>query len=178
MPSPVKKINEKAILAGDKRAFRLFYKQQQPKLLSYVIKRVSNREDAEEIVQDTFLSFLDALPLYRGNAKLSTFLGSIVRHEIADYFRKKYAKKALQYVPFIDKGYTPDLYSTKETRQQFNKALRSLLPQDQLLIEWKYEQKLSVKEIAKKLDISVKATESRLFRARKAFQLAYVEVTK
>src|SRR5690606_32416078 len=128
----------------------------------YVYKKVSDPQDVEEIVQDTFLGFLDALPLFQGKSSLWTFLVSIARHEIADYYRKKYAKRALKLVPFIDKGYTQDLLTPKETRANFNAALRKILPEEQKLILWKYEQKLSVKQIAKKLDVSTKAAESRI----------------
>jgi len=174
MPS----VDATAIIKGDKKAFRAFYRQYYPRLLAYVLQKVSKKEDAEELVQDSFLSFLDSLPLFQGKSSLWTFLVSIARHEVADYYRKKYAKKALQYVPFIDTGYTQDLYSTKETRAHFNQTLKKLVADEQKLLEWKYEQKLSVKEIAQKLNISVKATESRIFRARKSFQVIYTDITQ
>lgn len=169
-------INQEAIIDGDKKEFRRFYKEFKPRLEAYVYARTNNLHDSEEIVQDSFIGFLDSLPLFRGQSSLWTFLVSIARHEIADYFRKKYAKKALQYVPFVDQGFSEDLYSAKEIRLVFNSALKKLVKEDQKLLLWKYDKKLSVKEIAKKLDISVKACESKIFRARKAFQLAYDEV--
>lgn len=162
----------------NKDSFRLFYQETHKRLLHYVSSKVKSHQDAEEIVQDSYLGFLDSLPLFRGESQHYTFLVSIARHEIADYYRKKYAKKALKYVPFIDLGYTQDLYSTKETREQFGNALKELLPHDRNLILWKYEQKLSIKEIADKLEVSHKAAESRLFRARKAFQLAYIDISQ
>lgn len=164
------------IKAGDKRAFSRFYKQTKNKLIQYVYTKVSNPKDCEEIVQDSYLGFLDSVPLFRGQSSLWTFLVSITRHEIADYYRRKYAKKALTYVPFIDMGYTEDVYSAKETREHCNHVLESLTKENKMLIIWKYMDKLPVNEIAKKLDISPKAAESRLFRARKAFQVAYLEI--
>ena len=144
--------------------------------MGYIVKKVSNPRDAEEIMHDAYLGFLDSIPLFQGKSKLYTFLVSITRHEIADYYRKRHAKKAINYVPFIDTGYTQDLFTAKETREQFNKALQQLLPEERKLILWKYDRELSVKEIATKLDISVKSAESRLFRARKAFQVIYSEI--
>lgn len=163
---------------GNKKAFHKFYRTYRPKLFGYVKTKVGNIHDVEEIVQDSFLGFLDALPLFQGKSSLWTFLVSITRHEIADYYRKKYAKRALTLVPFIDLGYTQDLYSAKETRANFNAALKQVLPEERKLILWKYEQKLPIKEIAHRLDITPKAAESRLFRARKAFQVAYIEVAE
>lgn len=159
---------------GDRQTFRQFYQETKPRLKAYLSSRISQPEDLEEVVQDSFLSFLDALPLFRGKSSAWTFLVSIARHEVADYYRKKYAKRALQFVPFIDKGYTPDLYTARETRERFVATMNQLLPEQRQLIAWKYELNWSVEKIAQKLEISVKAAESRLFRARKAFQEVYV----
>lgn len=168
------KLDEK-VKRGDLAAFKRFYRKYQPRLKAIVSSKVSNSADVEEIVQDAFINFLDALPLYQGKAKLYTYLVSIAKHEVADYYRKKYAKKALKYVPFIDKGYTQDLFTNHETRQAVNQTLNQLLPEQRRLIIWKYQENLSVKKIADQLDVSIKAAESRLFRARKAFQLAYLD---
>lgn len=161
---------------GDKRAFRWFYKETRPKLLAWVLKRVKNKADAEEIVQDSYLSFLDSLPLFAGKASLWTFLVAISRHETADYWRKKYAKRAIQTIPFMDQVYTEKLYSAKRTGKVISKVYRQLLPEQRQILEWKYEEELPVEEIANRLKISLKAAESRLFRARQAFQLVYLEI--
>lgn len=164
------------ILAGDKRAFKRFYRNHKDRLLSYVTARVKSSQDAEEIVQDSFLGFLDSLPVFNHRSSLYTFLVSIARHEIADYYRRLYAKKALKYVPFVDQIYTEPLYNPHETRELFDQALKKLKTEDRNLVLWKYEDHLSVKEIAAKLDTTVKAAESKLFRARQAFKLAYNEI--
>lgn len=158
---------------GDKRALRRFYQEQAPKLLRWLASRVKNEEDAQELMHDSFLSFIDSLPLYQGKASLKTFLVSIAKHELADYWRKKYAKKAILTVPFMDQVYTEKLYSARETEKAVELAYKVLVPEDRLILVWKYEDQQTVAEIAQKLNISIKATESRLFRARKAFQKAY-----
>jgi len=160
------------LLAGNKRAFREFYNVTKPRLLKWVESRVDNHKDAEEIVQDSFLSLIESLPVFRGKSSLKTFLTSIARHEIADYWRKKYAKKAILTVPFMDQVYTEKLYSSIETSVEVERVFAKLLPEEELILRLKYEDNLSVGEIAKKIGASVKATESKLFRARKAFQFA------
>ena len=164
------------LLQGDSRTLRVFYDTFQPKLMAYVKTRVKTREDAEEIVQDSLIGFLDALPLFRKRSSVWTFLVSIAKHEIADYFRRLYAKKAIKYVPFLDQVYTKPVYSSKETAEVFRQALKKLKPTERKLIIWKYDHKLSVKEIADKMGVGVKAVESRLFRARQSFKLAYAEL--
>lgn len=173
MASQTKSSLDKRVVAGSRSAFHQFYRLTKPKLEAYLNSRVGDARDVEELAQDTYLSFLDSLPLYRGQASLWTFLMSIARHEVADYYRKKYAKRVLELVPFVDKGYTPDLYTARETRDKFVAALNDLLPEQRQLIVWKYELNWSVEQIASKLKITTKAAESRLFRARKAFQGVY-----
>ena len=158
---------------GDKRALRRFYQEQAPKLLVWIKSRVKSHEDAQELVHDTFLNLIDSLPLFRGNSSLGTFLVSIAKHEVADYWRKRYAKKAILTVPFMDQVYTERLYSAKEMERAVEKVYSNLLPEERVILIMKYEENKSVQEIAKTLKLSLKATESRLFRARKKFKTTY-----
>jgi RNA polymerase sigma-70 factor, ECF subfamily len=161
------------MLAGDEVALRRFYGETKPKLLAWVRQRLGNEADIEEVVQDTYLAFIDSLPLYRGKASLWTFLVSIAKHEVADYWRKRYAKKAIMTVPFMDEIYKETLWSAKETEILLEHAYAELLPEERILLVWKYEESKTIREIAALLGVGVKAAESRLFRARKRFQLVY-----
>ena len=161
------------LLRGERKAFREFYKSTRKQVLAVAIKRTASRKDAEEIVHDAYLAFLDSLPLFRGGSSLKTFLFAILRHELADYWRKKYAKKAINTVPFVDQVYTEKLYSAKQTAMVIEKVYGRLKPWEEQVLRMKYEEGMSVKRIAEAMGWSIKAAESRLFRARKAFQLAY-----
>lgn len=168
------------ILRGDGKALRQLYLTHEPQLKRYVISRVKSPTDAEEIVQDTFLAFLDALPLFNFQSSLWTFLVSITRHEIADYWRKKYAKKAIRAIPLLGGLYDRSLYSSLETAGDVHGAIDAvyakLHPSHVQLLKWKYEDGLKIKEMAGKLKQSAKATESQLFRARNAFQEMYTSI--
>lgn len=161
---------------GDTRSFRSFYRQTQPKLSRWVEARVADRRDAEEVIQDTYLAFLDSLPLFRGESSLGTFLVSIARHEVADYWRRKYAKKAIKTVPLLSELYVETLYSSVVTACVIERVFSRLLPREVVILRLKYEEGLSLVKIARRLGITVKAAESRLFRARKAFVLVYGDV--
>jgi RNA polymerase sigma-70 factor, ECF subfamily len=157
----------------DKAGFRRFYTDTQPKLLRWVSFRVKDTADAEDLVQDIYLSFIDSLPLFRGGSSLWTFLVSIAKHEVSDYWRKKYAKKAILTIPFADHFYTEKLYSATSTASEIQQIYNRLLPHQVQILKWKYEDGLNIEQIAHKLKINLKAAESRLFRARAAFRLAY-----
>lgn len=165
------------LLSGNKRALRRFHRQYYKRLLAYVSGRVRTREDAEEITQDSFISFLDSLPMFGFGSSLWTFLVAIAKHEIADYFRRLYAKRAIAYVPFIEHIYREPMHSADETAELFYQAMEKLTRKERRLLLWKYRDGLSVSEMAQRLGTGVKAVESRLFRARQSFKVAYVAVS-
>ncbi len=101
---------------------------------------------------------------------------SISKHEVADYWRKRYAKKAILTIPFADQVYIEKLYSSAQTALVIERVFSKMMPHEVKILQLKYEDGMSVKQIARKLGVSVKAAESKLFRARKAFQAAYESV--
>ena len=167
-----------SLLAGDKKILHHFYHQASKKLRTYFLFHTADPQDCDELIQDTFLHFLDALPLFHYQSSLMTFITSIAQHEVADYWRKKYAKRLIHTIPILKNIIAP-IQTSERTALKFHQALETtyqrLKPQQSALLRMKYEDALSVKEIAAKLGWSTKAVECQLYRARKAFQLVYQE---
>jgi RNA polymerase sigma-70 factor (TIGR02943 family) len=63
-------------------------------LFSVACIQLNDREQAKDLVSDTFLSALQSLPAFRGEASEKTWLTKILRHKIIDYYRKKSGKHA------------------------------------------------------------------------------------
>ena len=128
-------------------------------------------------MQDTLLAFLDALPLFNHQSSVWTFIVGIAKHEVADYYRKRYAKKVIKSMPLLSELYDQQLHSSDETALELRLAIKrvyeQLAPKQKLILQLKYEQGLSITAIARAMGISPKATESLLFRSRLAFQKAY-----
>ncbi|MEO6556345.1 MAG: sigma-70 family RNA polymerase sigma factor [Ferruginibacter sp.] len=61
-------------------------------LYSYAITKVAQKEVAEDLIQDTFLSAYQSYESYKGKSNVKTWLFSILKHKIADYYRLKYKK--------------------------------------------------------------------------------------
>ena len=59
-------------------------------LLGYAIIKVYQKEIAEDLVQDTFLSAHQSYENFKGKSNVKTWLFSILKHKIADYYRLKY----------------------------------------------------------------------------------------
>lgn len=164
------------------QAVAYWFKTYHDRLLSFVLTKVTSENDAEEIVQETFINSLKQLPLFRGESSLNTWMQSIARHEVADYYRKKYAKKAIQSLPLTDvlaqallAGKVQDSH---EVSEKVKAACHTLSEKHRELLLLKYVDNKKVEDIAEELGKSVKSIESELFRARQAFKLAFLQVSE
>ena len=64
-------------------------------LLNYAFLRLSSRDLAEDLLQDTFVSALKARDGFRGDSSEQTWLTSILKRKIIDYYRKKSTQNEL-----------------------------------------------------------------------------------
>lgn len=167
------------ILSGSERTLWYFYKHFQKSLASYIKNKIADPNDAEEILQDTFLSALEGLRDFSFKSKIFTYLCAIANHKIIDHYRKKKIKSILfsklsDFEPLVSAIIGPeekldDALLREKIQQTFNK----LSPKYRRILQLKYVDGFSVDEIAEKLAISFKSAESTLFRARRAFVVAY-----
>jgi RNA polymerase sigma-70 factor (ECF subfamily) len=170
------------VLKGDKGAARRLYGLVEKRVGVFFEAKTQTWEDAEELVQDTFLHFLDALPLFRFQSSLITFVMGIARHELMDYWRKKYAKRVIKVVSgqWLSDSEQWGVEQRGDVSKKMNLALEAayqqLKPIQAKLLRWKYEEGKSVKEIAVLLGWSIKAVEAQLYRSRKAFQRVYIPI--
>jgi len=168
----------------DKKEARRFCLEWRPRLMRVVAQKVGRHEDVEEIAQDTLMSVLVSLPRFKGKSKLSTFVFAIARHEIADFYRKQKIKKVLfSKLPFlkelVSKALGPELaFQELETKRRILATLKDIREGYAQVLRLKYMEGLSMRQIADRLNITVKAVESRLTRARAAFQEVYGDNAK
>jgi RNA polymerase sigma-70 factor (ECF subfamily) len=165
-----------SLRTGQKGAVRSWFKLFAPYLLKITLKRVSSKKDAEEIVQETFINCLRQLPLFQEKSRLRTWMVSILKHEIADYYRKKYAKKAIKTIPLANTLLAKPVKNASQTSLIVSQALSRMSKHRKELLLMKYVDKKKVKEIAYSWSKTVKAIESELFRARKEFRALYEQI--
>lgn len=168
------------LIANDPLETLHFYRQIKPILHKYFLHKISDSHDRQEIIQDTILSILDSLPAFEGDCQITTYIYTIAHHELVDYYRKKKIKHILfSHFPLLekiaDKALGPQLaLEEKEKKQQIYNCLKNLSEGYSEILRLRYIEGLSVKKIANQLDISYKAAESKLSRARLAFQKEFV----
>lgn len=163
------------IIRRDERALLKIYKLYRDYVFRFIYRRLKDRAQAEELTQDVFFDFIEGLRSFRGEASLKTFIFSIARNKVIDEIRKKRISKVLfSALPqFIVEGLATFLLDEEIEKKQLQEKIRKVfetLPNDyRLVLRLKYIDEEKVKEIAKKMSLSFKATESLIFRARKAF---------
>lgn len=169
----------KRMLMGDKRAAAEFYVTYRPALISLVHSKVTNPHEAEDIVQDVLFAFLEGIRDFHGQCRISTYLFSICRHKIIDYYRKKKIKQIVfSHAPDIEEVLSP-LLTPEETldaillKEKLHRTLKRILPQYSYILHARYVLNMPVGDIAQKLATTLKSAEMTLFRARKAFIKAY-----
>ena len=140
------------------------------------VKVKGDRHLAEDIVSEAVLALL------RTAADPATDIGnpvawlrSVAAHKVADHFRaaarvQHLIDQAKQMAPVSDGRDAVQEQELQERREEIRQVLDQLPEPTRLALEWKYIDRLSVKEIAERLDVTDKAAESILFRGRKEFR--------
>lgn len=169
-----KKLVEK-IINKDATAFLRFYKKNYSLVFNFIKSKITDRSKAEELTQDVFFDFIEALRDFHFQSSLKTFLLAIAKNKVIDEIRKKKIKQIFfSHLPgFLVEGLKVVLIDEelerKELRRKINLVFNKLPKDYRLILRLKYIENKKVAEIAKKFKMKFKATESLLFRAKKAF---------
>jgi len=169
----------KRILRGDSHAAVEFYRSCSPKILSYLSKKLPTFEDAQELTNDVFLEAIDSVSVLKKEESTMAWIYRIAHNKMVDFYRKRKIKSIiLSQMPFLQivasEINQPEFqFEKNKIRDRIESALRSLSQKYQKILMLHYEEKISVKELARIFNLSFKATESLLFRARQSFKLAY-----
>src|ERR671924_2434420 len=76
------------IRGGDSRAWETLIARYEGRLLAFVQRRVRDRQAAEDILQETFVGFLNSLPNFDERRELQTYLFTIASHKLTDHLRR------------------------------------------------------------------------------------------
>ena len=160
-------------LRGNTRAFENLVIKYQQFVYTITIRILKNKEEAEEVAQDTFVKAFEALATYRGEAKFSSWLYSIAYRKALDRIKKNKRLRTLDSVP--DMSY----FNLKETENALTqieheerstiikKCIEQLPEEDAAIVTFYYFEELSVKEIASITKRTEGTIKIKLFRSRK-----------
>ena len=154
--------------AGDLQALeRLFAAYERP---LYVLCRgtLGHRDDAEDAVQETFLRALRALPGFRGESSLRTWLYRIAIHVCLDWKRARRPTEPWQEEDMAQTPHAPSPETEVLRQIRMLQALQTLQPRHRLLVLLKEAEGWSIAEIAAALRWNEKRVQNELYKARRA----------
>jgi RNA polymerase sigma factor (sigma-70 family) len=161
------------IRSGNVNAYAMLVNNYKDMIFTLALRMVRNREDAEEVAQDTFVKAYKALDSFKGTSKFSTWLYRIVYNTSLDYIKKS---KRVIYSEHIDEIHESDIgtmqdalsyLEDKEKKETIEKALLQLPEDERVLLTLFYFEDLSLKEISKIVEISYDNVKIKLHRSRK-----------
>src|SRR5437764_15083764 len=76
------------IRQGDQRAWENLIARYEGRLLAFVERRLRDRATSEDVVQESFIGFLNSLPHFDEQRELQTYLFTIASHKITDQLRR------------------------------------------------------------------------------------------
>lgn len=163
---------------GSETAFRTYYERYAEPLYLFIYHLADrNKEDAEEIWQDTLLASLQAINRFRGESRLFTWLCAIARRKASDRIRREVRQKSSSLAVFVehpDVDQLPEkIWEERRLRARIVETMECLPGEYRECLLARYATELSVSEISVRMHKSYKATESLLARARQAFKNAF-----
>ncbi|MFH2012337.1 MAG: sigma-70 family RNA polymerase sigma factor [Pseudomonadota bacterium] len=157
---------------GDVESFEKIYRTYTDYVYNVALRIVQNREDAQEVTQEVFISVYRNLKNFRFQAKLKTWIYRITVNKAINHTKKE-SKMKDKTVDYIDASGAENPLDSLDARAErehkegmINKLLDALTPEQRACIVLRNIEGLSYKEIAKVLNIGINAVRSRLKRAR------------
>lgn len=172
-----------ALRAGDRTEFARLVEAYSTPIYRLALKMLAREQDAEDVLQNTFLKALQHIREFEGRSSLSTWLYRIAANEALMLLRRKRpevsiheeASEAEESLPlpeqFTDWCCLPEQeFATTEARRQLDHAIQKLPEKLRVVFLLRDIEGLSIKETGEVLNLTETAVKTRLLRARLALR--------
>lgn len=160
------------VLQGQTNAFAVLVDRYKDMIFTLALKMVKNREEAEEVSQDTFIKIYNSLNKFKGDSKFSTWIYKIAYNTCLDRLKK--SKKEDLNISIDD--FSSHLIKTmdtalsvledKERKQTIQNCLNLLPSEENFLLTLFYFEDQNLEEIGKIMSINTNNVKVKLFRSR------------
>lgn len=166
------------LTTGDRAAFAELVEKTSPRIYGLALRMLSNEQDAEDVLQETYLKAYKAIPDFEKRSSLTTWLYRIAANEALMMIRKKKPlQQSVELDDDNDEGETlPEIVdwrflpekelASTETRRMLQEAVDRLSTALRIVFLLRDVQGLSVKETADILGVNENVVKTRLVRAR------------
>lgn len=161
------------IVEGDTNAFAILVDRYKDLVFTLALRMLKNREEAEEVAQDTFIKTYKSIETFKGDSKFSTWIYRVAYNTSLDRIKKN--RKHLNNVEIneftahqvvtIDNAL--DNMEVKEREEAIQRCIDELPSEESFLLTLYYFDDLSLNEISKIVGITANSIKVKLFRSRK-----------
>lgn len=161
------------IIRGDTNVFSVLVDRYKEMIFTLALKMIKNREEAEEVSQDTFVKVYNSLNKFKGDSKFSTWIYRIAYNTCLDRLKKnKKDESTISIDEFSDHlvktlDNALSALEDKERKQTIQNCLSLLSSEENFLLTLYYFDDQNLDEIAKIMDINSNNVKVKLFRSRK-----------
>jgi RNA polymerase sigma-70 factor (ECF subfamily) len=175
------------VRAGDTEAFRVLVERHSHAVFRLAYRMTGNEQDAEDVVQETFLRAFRRLSQFVGQASFGVWLHRIAANCSLDLLRRRQRQadagaqknplpaETLDWLP--SSAPTPDcVVASAEMQQQVQSVLDALSPQERAAFVLRHFENRSIAEISLALGLRVSAAKHSVFRAVQKMRLALAPI--
>jgi RNA polymerase sigma factor (sigma-70 family) len=158
--------------------FEALYTRYCDKVYRKCLSFTKNSERAEDFTHDIFLRIVTKLSTFREQAKFSTWLYSVTYNYCMDQLRSPRQKEVYSDEPYEGVGHYADDEDAEVAEmeaQRLNKALDHLNSDERGLLMMKYQDDISIRDIAEAQKLTESAVKMRLMRAKEKLRRRYIE---
>lgn len=165
-------------IAGKEAAYEALMQKYRKALYHHIARMVRDRQEVDDLVQESFIKAFGALESYSSQYAFSTWLYKIATNHTIDYLRKKKlptfsidqpvrTKEGEMSYELPDATYRPDRHLVEDERKSLiQEAIDALPPKYYRVIVMRHQQEKTYEEIARELDLPLGTVKAHIFRAR------------
>jgi RNA polymerase sigma-70 factor (ECF subfamily) len=159
------------IAAGNQNAFEMIFKTFYQPLCRYAYSFLTDKEQAEEVVQSTFIQFWEKRNALEIQTSLKSYLYRMVRNSCLNIIKhekvkRQYVMHEIAVAEVSHESVSQRVYAT-ELESKITEAMKALPEQCRLVFQLSRFEELKYQEIADQLKISVKTVENHMGKALK-----------
>lgn len=155
-------------------AFRRLVREYQRPLYNHVRNMVMNHDDADDVLQNTFVKIFQNLKNFKGESKLYSWIYRIATNEAINFINTRAKKSGISNEELKDKlvkNLEADVdYDGNEIQLKLQKAVATLPEKQQQVFKMKYFEELKYEEMSEILQTSVGALKASYFHAVKKIE--------
>ena len=162
-------ISLQALQAGDRSEFARLVDAFSPQIYRLALKMLGDEQDAEDVLQNTFMKALQAIGKFEGRSSLSTWLYRIARNKVYQQLRRKKRLSKLDAEAVVVNDVEDDAFSVEDVAK-VHRCLKELIPEYKEVLILRFLEQMSYRQISHVVNCSLGTVKSRIYYAKLALK--------